>query len=148
MHLAVIGIGGLIQLDGIDLIVCLQGLGVCGLAAGANISCRPLAVLRSRGLGQGTAFFFVMMTQRRDNIPVHLICANGAEVGRIARSGAGGQYRIPRLVIMLVTADFKFRLGAIALVVNRHGIHTLGAAAGHIHNHIDALMLSTPPASL
>ena len=79
------------------------------------------------------------MTQRRDNIPVHLICANGAEVGRVARGGAGGQYRIPRLVIMLVTADFKFRLGSIALVVHRHGIHTLGATAGHIHDHIDAV---------
>ena len=40
---------------------------------------------------------------------------------------------------MLVTADFKFCLGAIALVVHRHGVHALGAAAGHIHDHIDAV---------
>ena len=94
LHLAVIGVSGFAQLDIAGFIVCLQGLGVCGLAAGTgtSISCRPFAVLRSRGLGQGTAFFFVIMTQRRDNIPVHLICANGAEVGRVARSGAGGQY--------------------------------------------------------
>ena len=113
LHFAVVGASSFAQLDIAGFIVCLQGLGVCGLAAGTgtSISCRPFAVLRSRGLGQGTAFFFVIMTQRRDNIPVHLICANGAEVGRVARSGAGGQYRIPRLVIMLVTADFKFRLG-------------------------------------
>ena len=102
MHLAVIGIGGLIQLDIAGFIVCLQGLGVCSLATGtgANISCRPFAILRSRGLGQGTAFFFVIMTQRRDNIPVLLICANGAEVRRVARSGAGGQYRSFRSVVM------------------------------------------------
>ena len=108
LHFAVVGASSFAQLDIAGFIVCLQGLGVCGLAAGTgtSISCRPFAVLRSRGLGQGTAFFFVIMTQRRDNIPVHLICANGAEVGRVARSGAGGQYRIPRLVIMLVTADF------------------------------------------